>query len=202
VPNDPLEKLYRRPGFMIRRAHQIAVSLFLEETGALRITTTQYGILLVIEHRPGIDQITLAKLLGLDRSTTGMVVNKLEGAGLIGRGIGTSDRRRRSLHLTRAGTKMLARLAAPAERAQAKILSALAPRERVLFLDMLGKVMQSFNGSIRVPLSADRGRTTDDGKIDEVRPHSSVLRRPSSVVRRRQAAAQQSSARLRGKGRS
>ena len=63
---------------MIRRAHQIAVSLFLEETGELGITNRQYGILLVLKHQPGIDQITVAKLLGLDRSTTGMVLAKLE----------------------------------------------------------------------------------------------------------------------------
>ena len=59
-PKHPLDKLYRRPGFMIRRAHQIAVSLFLEETGALGITNRQYGIMLVLKEEPGIDQITVA----------------------------------------------------------------------------------------------------------------------------------------------
>ena len=101
---------------MIRRAHQIAVSLFLEETGALGITNRQYGILLVLKHRPGIDQITVAKHLGLDRSTTGMVLNKLERDGLVGRVIGANDRRKRSLKLTPAGERMLRRLAAPGRR--------------------------------------------------------------------------------------
>src|SRR6185436_20804908 len=103
----PLDQLYRRPGFMIRRAHQIAVSMFLEETGALGITNRQYGIMLVLKHRPGIDQITVAKLLGLDRSTTGMVLGTLEKAGLIGRSVGKTDRRKRSLALTPEGDRML-----------------------------------------------------------------------------------------------
>src|SRR5215472_1533899 len=64
--DNPLEELYRRPGFMIRRMHQIAVSLFVEETGKLGVTNRQYGILFVLEHRPGIDQISVANLLGLD----------------------------------------------------------------------------------------------------------------------------------------
>ena len=51
LPKPPLDQLYRRPGFMIRRAHQIAVSMFLEETGALGITNRQYGIMLVLRHR-------------------------------------------------------------------------------------------------------------------------------------------------------
>jgi MarR family transcriptional regulator, lower aerobic nicotinate degradation pathway regulator len=155
-PENPIAQLYRRPGFMIRRAHQIAVALFLEESGDLGITTTQYGILFVLKHRPGIDQISLAKLLGLDRSTTGMVVTRLEKDGLIGRGVGATDRRRRSLQLTAAGRKMLARLARPAERAQAHLLSPLAPAERAQFLDMLDKVMRTFNGSTRVPLADDK----------------------------------------------
>ena len=40
APSNPLEELYGRPGFMIRRVHQIAVSLFLEETGAQDIAST------------------------------------------------------------------------------------------------------------------------------------------------------------------
>src|SRR5688572_2448730 len=115
-PKSPLDELYGRPGFLIRRAHQIAVSLFLEETGELRITTTQFGILHLLKHSPGLDQVSAAKLLGLDRSTTGMVLTKLQAAGLVGRVIGAKDRRRRSLTLTPAGETMLKRLRPPARR--------------------------------------------------------------------------------------
>jgi DNA-binding MarR family transcriptional regulator len=156
LPRSPLDDLYRRPGFMLRRAHQIAVSLFLEETGALRITTTQYGILVLLKHQPGLDQISVAKLLGLDRSTTGMVLNKLEQAGLVGRTVGAKDRRKRSLALTVAGENMLARLQEPARRVQERQLSAFAPRERKVFLDLLDKFTRTFNESTRVPLEAHR----------------------------------------------
>jgi DNA-binding MarR family transcriptional regulator len=177
LATNDLEQLYRRPGFMIRRAHQIAVALFLEETGELGITTTQYGILFLLEHHPGLDQVSVAKLLGLDRSTTGMVVQKLEKAGLIGRGIGAHDRRRRSLHLTRAGETMLARLTQPAQRAQARILSALAPRERTQFLDMLDKLTHSFNGSTRVPLEPRRTSGADTNRARPARSRTDVKRR-------------------------
>ena len=184
VPDD-LAQLYRRPGFMIRRAHQIAVSLFLEETGALRITTTQYGILFILRQRPGIDQASVAKLLGLDRSTTGMVVTKLEQAGLIGRAVGLADRRRHSLALTRAGKAMLARLAGPAERAQARVLSALAPREREKFLDMLDKVTRSHNGSTRVPLTHQAAGRPDAARLPDGRRRSGAAKKKSARARRR-----------------
>jgi DNA-binding MarR family transcriptional regulator len=154
--NTTIEDLYRRPGFLIRRAHQIAVSLFLEETGELGITNRQYGILFALKHRPGIDQISVARLLGLDRSTTGMVIKTLEQAGLVGRGVGVRDRRRSSLALTRAGERMLERLAEPAQRAQARALSAFTPAERAQFLALLDKFIRKFNDSTRVPLEERR----------------------------------------------
>jgi DNA-binding MarR family transcriptional regulator len=149
---DDIEQLYRRPGFLIRRAHQIAVSIFMEETGELGITNRQYGILLLLKRQPGIDQISVAKLLGLDRSTTGMVLTKLEQDGLVTRYIGDHDRRRLRLKLTRAGARMLARLAEPARRAQARVLSGFAPQERAEFLRLLEKFNRAFNDSTRVPL--------------------------------------------------
>jgi DNA-binding MarR family transcriptional regulator len=154
--HNPLEELYRRPGFMIRRVHQIAVALFIEETGKLGVTNRQYGILFVLKHRPGIDQISVANLLGLDRSTTGMVVKKLEQDGLVARSVGAHDRRRHSLRLTKAGEKLLLELAEPARRAQARVLSALTPREQTLFLQLLDKFTRAFNGSTRVPLDPHR----------------------------------------------
>jgi DNA-binding MarR family transcriptional regulator len=158
LPRNPIDDLYRRPGFMLRRAHQIAVSMFMEETGELRITTTQFGILHLLKHDPGLDQISVAKLLGLDRSTTGMVLKTLEGAGLIGRSVGATDRRKRSLALTPAGEAMLVRLKQPARRVIARQLSAFTPHERKLFLRMLDKFTRTFNESTRVPLEAHRAK--------------------------------------------
>jgi DNA-binding MarR family transcriptional regulator len=154
----PLEELYRRPGFMIRRVHQIAVSLFMEETGKLGVTNRQYGILFVLRHQPGIDQISVANLLGLDRSTAGMVLKKLEADGLVVRSAGARDRRRHSLQLTRAGVRLLGQLSGPARKARARVLSAFTPREQKLFLQLLGKFIGAFNESTRVPFDPHRSR--------------------------------------------
>jgi DNA-binding MarR family transcriptional regulator len=172
VAGNPLEELYRRPGFMIRRVHQIAVSLFIEETGKLGVTNRQYGILFVLEHRPGIDQISVASLLGLDRSTTGMVLTKLEDDGLVVRSVDASDRRRHSLQLTGAGKRLLSQLAEPARRARARVLSAFTPREQTMFLQLLGKFTRTFNESTRVPLDLTRSRQ----KAPHRAPRSSVAR--------------------------
>lgn len=150
-----LEVLYNRPGFLLRRAHQIGVSLFMEETAALGVTTTQYGIMYILRARPGIDQITLAKLIGLDRSTTGLVVGKLEDAGFVVRGADEADRRRKTLNLTTAGAAMMRRLAKPAERAQARVLDPFNAREREQFLSLLARFVDTYNCVVRTPLNPE-----------------------------------------------
>ena len=153
---DPLHTLYGRPGFLIRRAHQIAVSLFVEEMGALGLTPTQSGILLVLGHRAGLDQISVARLLGLDRSTASMVIAKLVSAGLVARGVDTGDRRRRALTLTPAGRRMLERLSAPMDRARTRVLSPFDEAEAAQFLKLLDKFTTAFNGTTRVPMIDER----------------------------------------------
>ena len=152
---DELQGLYQRPGFMIRRAHQIATSIFLDSAAAHGATTTQYGVLTVLRCQPGIDQITLARRLGLDRSTAGSVVRTLEAAGLVTRVVGP-DRRRRTLQLTQAGTERLALLRNCAAVAVQRLLQPLTPEEGATLRVLLGKLTRAHNSISRVPL-ADAG---------------------------------------------
>ena len=63
------------PGHHIRRLHQIAVAIFLQETEPLGLTPVQYAALQGVANAPGIDQRTLARTIGLDTSTTGGVID-------------------------------------------------------------------------------------------------------------------------------
>lgn len=138
-----LQELYRRPGFMIRRCHQIAVSVFANECREVDLTTTQYGILFVLSHYPGIDQISLARLLSLDRSTTGMVVARLEERGLLRRTTDARDKRKRVLHLTPAAEKLLVRVQSDVRRAQERLLAPFTAAERKTLLDLLARLIDA-----------------------------------------------------------
>jgi DNA-binding MarR family transcriptional regulator len=151
--NDSLQKLYERPGFMIRRMNQISVSVFIEETGKLRVTNRQYGIMFVLSHRAGIDQISVANLLGLDRSTTGMVIDKLVKDGFVSRSTAVDDHRRHSLQLTASGKRLLAQLAQPAKISEQRLFSVFTPRERKAFQQLMRKFIQAFNDTTRIPVN-------------------------------------------------
>jgi MarR family transcriptional regulator, lower aerobic nicotinate degradation pathway regulator len=154
VPENGIDALYKRPGFLLRRAHQISVSLFMEEAGKqLGTTTTQYGILVILRSCEGLDQIGLSKKVGLDRSTTGLVIKKLEVEGLIVRVEDPKDNRRKIIVLTARGERKLESLSAPAARAQEIALSAFEPDEAEQFLVLLEKFVHRFNGVTRAPIT-------------------------------------------------
>lgn len=148
----PLDELYGRPGFMIRRAKQIVLAIFSDEVGDLGVTTTQYGIMWMLGSRPNLDQISLSKLMGLDRSTTGLVVAKLETDGYVARSEDAEDRRCKTLVLTNEGRKMLAKLSGPAQRALERIETAFTPAEAKQFRELLAKLISTFNETIRTPI--------------------------------------------------
>ena len=141
VPESRLQELYRRPGFMIRRCHQIAAATFAEECREFDLTTTQYGILYVLSKHRGIDQISLARLLGLDRSTTGMVVARLEERLLLRRAVDPADKRKRSLELTPAGEKLLARAQPVVRRAQERLFAPFTEQERETLMALLDRLI-------------------------------------------------------------
>jgi DNA-binding MarR family transcriptional regulator len=152
-----LDDLYSRPGFLLRRGHQIAVAIFLEETRALEVTSTQYGALYVIQRVPGLDQIGLARLLGIDRSTSALVLTKLETSGWITRQTAAGDRRRKMLVLTPEGAQLLQRLEAPAQRIRERLLEVFSPDEQAQFLALMARFTSAFNGQIRTPILPPEG---------------------------------------------
>lgn len=155
IDPEGIERLYKRPGFLLRRAHQISVSLFMEECAESGITTTQYGVLVLLRCCEGLDQIGLSKKVGLDRSTTGLVIKKLEQDGFVVRVQDPEDRRRRIIVLTAKGERQLEKLRPSAARAQERALSVFSEEEAALFLRLLEKFVNNFNGVTRAPLVQD-----------------------------------------------
>ncbi|HTW82859.1 MAG TPA: MarR family transcriptional regulator [Candidatus Sulfotelmatobacter sp.] len=152
---DVLDELYLRPGYLIRRAHQMAVSTFMEYSDGM--TPTQYGVLTLIGGVARIDQIGIARRLGLDRSTAGLVVGKLVDAGLVARQTDAGDQRRYRLRITRSGRERLAQLAAPVAAERARLLSPFSADEAAQFLALLQRFVDAHNAASRVPHLTDVG---------------------------------------------
>lgn len=131
-------RLERAPGHLLRRAQQRAVELFAAEVGPDGPTPPQFALLLSVHQNPGISQIGLVRLIGVDRSTLADMVQRLVRRGLIVRRRTARDGRENTLRLSAAGRRMLAATLDGAARAQAAILAPIAAKDRATALRILG----------------------------------------------------------------
>ncbi len=131
------EDLYQRPGFLLRRAHQISASIFERACADLALTPAQYGVLCVIKDQPGIDQSTLARALAFDKVTVLRVLKGLEERGLCERALSTGDRRQRSVRLTASGQALLRQASEPVHQAYEILMSPFSAEQRTQFLALL-----------------------------------------------------------------
>ena len=148
--SDSLQDMYRRPGFLLKRCHQVSMAIFLDECSEFNLTQSQYGCLRALEAYPSVDQIALARLVGLDRSTAGMVIKTLSARGLIERVVNRNDKRRMRLKLSAAGKRLLISIAPAAARVQDRVLRGLPHGSRAAFLNILQAFLAGHDALIDV----------------------------------------------------
>ncbi|MBG9387220.1 MarR family winged helix-turn-helix transcriptional regulator [Caenimonas aquaedulcis] len=129
------------PGHLIRRAHQVAVAIFMEETASFDVTPVQFAILNALIDDPGEDQVTLAGKVAFDAATFGSVIGRLEAKGWVRREADAADRRRKLLWVTASGEAAAVAMKRAVSRAQSRILGSLDAQERVQLVGLLGKLV-------------------------------------------------------------
>lgn len=143
-----LQSVYLRPGFLLKRCHQVTAALFFDHCRDFGVTASQYGALRALDEFPGLDQLAVGRLIGLDRSTAGLVVKLLARRGLLERTVNDQDNRRKRLQLSPAGRRLLRSMEPAAGRAQKAALSALPPAKRKQFLAMLAEFLRGHDAII------------------------------------------------------
>ena len=69
--------LLDRPGFLIRRLHQIHTALFKDECAHLDVTPVQYSVMSALAQQGESDQVALAQTVGMDRTNIADVLARL-----------------------------------------------------------------------------------------------------------------------------
>lgn len=158
----PVHRIYRMPGHLVRRLHQISVALFTEATKEFGLTPIQYAALAVAESYPGIDQRRLANVIAFDRSTIGDVVRRLEQRGWLRREDGSEDRRTKKVYLTPTGREVLTKMDGLVLDSQVRILEPLSDGEQAILMFLLTKLVRLSNDASRAPLRTE-GREPENG---------------------------------------
>ncbi|WP_375413321.1 MarR family winged helix-turn-helix transcriptional regulator [uncultured Bradyrhizobium sp.] len=150
-----MDAVYTKPGYLFRRMQQIAVAIFVEECRACGLTPVQYAALVAIRTHPGIDATRLSAVIAFDRSTLGNVIERLETKAYVQRKPAREDKRVKLLTLTEAGEAMLRTIMPSVDRAQARMLQPLKPKDRETLLALMTQLVDLNNEASRVPLRAE-----------------------------------------------
>jgi DNA-binding MarR family transcriptional regulator len=155
MPNELLE-MYSMPGHLIRRAKQKTTLTFAPIVRRFNLTPIQYAVLKATSACPGVDQAKLGELVGLDTSTTGEVVARLEQRGLLVR---TAEGRRQRVEASRIALMLLDELAPVLAEIQERVMHPLTSKEKDQFLRLLSKMLGISNRHYE-PKARSRRRST------------------------------------------
>ncbi len=153
--SNDLALLYTRPGFLLRRAHQISAAVFEDECRNVGLTPAQFGVMTILRASPGMDQSSLARGLGFDKVTVLRVLRGLEARGLVGRAASPDNRRNLAVALSVEGEKLLRQAQKPADRAYERLMTPLSPEQELQLVALLLQLTEGLEDHARaafVPL--------------------------------------------------
>jgi len=143
-------------GFLLRRAQRVHASLWHDQFDG-GVTGPQYSCMLAISRWPESDQQTVGEIIGLDKATTGGIVDRLVQRGLVRRGADAADLRRRVLFLSDEGRAAMPDFAARGMAVHHKLVELLPAGAEAEFIDLIVAVAYEPGHSPDVPALQDPG---------------------------------------------
>ena len=144
--------LWERPGFLIRRLHQIQVAMFLENCEDFNVTPVQFGVLTTLYDQDVLHQSSIAAQLGVDRVTTADVIRRLERRGLLTRPPSVNDKRAKLARLTPEGRALVDAVHPAMVDAQHRLVEPLTPSEQRRLMELMRKLVEANDTESRAPM--------------------------------------------------
>ena len=127
-------------GYQLRRAQVATFQHFAATVGKSGVTPGWFGLMVIVANNAGLSQTRLARALGVDGSTMVAMIDRLEENGWLLRQRSEVDRRTHALHLTDAGTDLLAQLTPQIEAHEVELAQGLTVDEKAALLGLLAKI--------------------------------------------------------------
>lgn len=137
--------LYDRPGFLIRRLHQVCNELFISACRSLDLTPNQYSVLFLLDRCEVLDIASIGRLADLDRTTTALVVKILAERRLIEKRRSKTDQRRYDVKLTVSGRRHLQEAAGLSQSSVGQLLDVYSDEEQAVLMSLLRKGVRHFS---------------------------------------------------------
>lgn len=129
-------------GYALRRTQSAVFADFASTfaQAGVALTPGEFGLLVLVDRNAGLSQMTLARALGIDRSTLVPILDRLQGRGFLVRRRSPTDGRTHALMLTPSGRKTLARFGRLVRAHERRIASGLSTAETRMLIELLERV--------------------------------------------------------------
>jgi DNA-binding MarR family transcriptional regulator len=138
VSEDPTLRQF--VGYNLKRAYMVILEDLHRLLGDYELRLSTFSALALIADNPGIAQSGLAQALSIERSSTVVVVDDLEGRELISRNKVPGDRRSYALRVTLEGRRLLDRLQVAVQAHEDRLLRDLHADEREMLVSLLNRI--------------------------------------------------------------
>ena len=133
----PEDRLDAQIGYNLRRASALALNDFAVEMDDSALRPVTYGMLALIDERPGIRAAELCRLLGMKSANMAPLLAELEERGLVERDDHAQDKRVQVLALTKAAKAAMPAWRRQVRRHEDRSLQRLTKKERATLLRLL-----------------------------------------------------------------
>jgi DNA-binding MarR family transcriptional regulator len=130
----------RTIGFLLTDVARLMRSSFDRRVRRIGLTRSQWQVLGLLFHRPGISQSELAEMLEVERATAGRMIDRMEAKRWVVRRPDAADRRINRLYLTAEAEGVQAEMGRIAEQLLDDAMALLDPGEREALGDMLDRM--------------------------------------------------------------
>lgn len=127
-------------GYNASRVSLAVVTVFLERMAEFDLRPVSFSVLSLIKDNPGITSRQICATLGMQPPNVVGMVGAFEKRGLIERRPHPSDGRAVGLHITAAGTRLMAQAEPTATALEAEVSARLTPAERKTLMRLLQKI--------------------------------------------------------------
>jgi DNA-binding MarR family transcriptional regulator len=134
-------------GYLLSDVVRLMRRDFYERATGLGLTPALAKLLFHVHRVPGSNQTELAHRLDVTPVTLCRMVDRLAGRGFVRRQPDPADRRAVRVYVAARGQPLVARMARIADETGARALRGVAPRERAVLLELLGRLAGNLGGA-------------------------------------------------------
>jgi DNA-binding MarR family transcriptional regulator len=149
LAEQPPEELTQHTGFLLARLGRAVTRHYRSALTPIGLKPRETSALLTLRDDGAMSQQALGTALDIDASNLVVLLNDLEGAGLILRHRDPQDRRRHLVEISKRGSKLICEVEHASMQIEDEFFAALDPDERANLHDLLARVAQSTDVSAK-----------------------------------------------------